>query len=276
MGFLNKLPGSVRKVIKYTHPAISILGDDESREDAKQKLNKAGELANKSAAVVTGTVEKVTDKVIPNKGFMKEELEALKKSGKKYEESIEAISSKANELHKLRMGPGRSLIRQVEDYINSLANTPKNLSDAVNHYQNEYTHFDKTIDVINQTIDDRNKKIGIGAALLMISGPSSWGIGTIALGYWQNKKCLESAKEAIEARKQIEKHISVLSIKKTKIIEHLDLTSQHVLGTEDILISLKESAPDDYKDFSNDQKLEVGSLINHITALSGLLNQRME
>ena len=115
-----------------------------------------------------------------------------------------------------------------------------------------------------------------GNTLLALAGPIGWGIGGIALvgsGFMMNKKCLENANEAIKARKEIEVNAANLKLTKGKISEHFKLTESHIKGIKTLLNELKESAPRDYAMFNNDQKLQVGSLVNHITALSGLLNQ---
>jgi len=291
------------------------------------------------------TIDIATDTLIPNKKFMKDEIEAVKKAGNRYNHQVTSTQKNALALHEVRTGSGRRITKSVEVYINSLANTPKNLNKAVSEYKAEYVSFDYTIEKIAKKVDEVNDSFksvggggtlaGVGVAafapsaamafattfgtastgaaisslsgaaansaalawlgngavvaggggmvagnsLLAMAGPIGWTIGGLALigsGYMMNQKCLENANGAMEARKTIENHAAKLKTTNAKISGHIDLTSKHIMGIKDLLKMLKQNAPPDYRNFTNDQKLQIGSLVNHITALSGLLNQRIE
>jgi hypothetical protein len=290
-------------------------------------------------------IDKATDLLIPNKSFMKEEVKAVKQAGLKYNRHVKGTQSKAIELHELRADSGRKIIKNVEIYINTLANTPKELDTAIAEYVLEYKIFDHTIAEISEQVAETNESfstasgggtlagVGVGAfapsaamafattfgsastgaaisslsgaaatnaalawlgggaaaaggggmaagnSLLAMAGPIGWSIGGIALigsGYMMNKKCLENANEAIAARKNIEKYAVQLEITEANISSHIKVTKQHIGGIKSLLSKLRETAPKDYREFSQDQKIELGALVNHITALAGLLNSAIK
>ena len=54
------------------------------------------------------------------------------------------------------------------------------------------------------------------------------------------------------------------------------LTSEHYHGTESIIDGLEKTAPRDYNQFNAHQKDQLGALINHIHALSKLINKKIQ
>jgi len=294
--------------------------------------------------VVSG-IDLATDTIIPNKSYMKNEIEALKTSAISYNEVVEEVQTYTLQLHELRSSTGRKLIQEVEDYVNTLANTPKSFHKAIDTYKSEYVSFDATVQEMSRKLDDAGFEFGTstgagalagagvaafaptaaiafattfgtastgaaiatlngaaaanaalawlgggalaaggggmaaGNSLLALAGPLGWSIGGIALvgsGYMMNKKCLEGANEAIAARKDIETSSASLQVTREKINKHTELTQEHIDGVQNLLNTLKSEAKNDYREFSDDQKLQAGALINHITALSGLLNTNID
>jgi len=275
MGLLDNVPRPFREVLKYTSPITSFILDEETREEAKETFDSGVRIAKDGVEKARQGLDDVTDKLIPNKAFLKKQINTMKQSEEKYGRLVEAVQKKASELHKVRMVSGRRLIKRVEKYINTLANTPKKLNTAVGQYQVAYKQFDKSVHKLDKAAQNQNDNILLGTALLTLSGAGGFGIASLVLGYRMNKKCLEDANEAVKITKKIETHRAKLKIVKAKIVEHVKLTRQHIKGTNDILSSLKNSAPDNYSNFSKEQKYELGSLVNHITSLSGLLNQKI-
>lgn len=114
-----------------------------------------------------------------------------------------------------------------------------------------------------------------GNAFLALAGPVGWGIaGTMIVGgglfaSFKNKKMAEKADGY--AREMREK-ISILKPKVVKM-EQLDRETVHL--TEAISVTPFNLFPNDYMQFSQDQKKALGALVNNTKALGNLINERI-
>ncbi len=118
--------------------------------------------------------------------------------------------------------------------------------------------------------------IAAGNALLALAGPIGIAIGAagfIGGGLLLTSKNKKIAKQAYDARDRIETSIKSLSVAVVEIGEILDLTRQHIQGTEQTLLSLQAVAPNDYNNYSEAQKQMLGTLINHIQSLTKLMSK---
>ena len=118
-----------------------------------------------------------------------------------------------------------------------------------------------------------------GSALLALAGPVGWGIGAMGiaggtlLARRKNGKIIDQA--------QTEEREVLLETSKLRIVgrsaEELKvLTSEHYQGTEGIVDVLEKTAPRDYSQFNAHQKAQLGALVNHINALSKLINKKIQ
>jgi hypothetical protein len=115
-----------------------------------------------------------------------------------------------------------------------------------------------------------------GNALLALAGPIGWGIGLTALagaGYWARCKNQKIAEEANKETNRILTETSKLKSALFSIGAIHTETMQHSDGAKNQLRHLTETAPKDYKSFNDDQKYEIGALVNNINSLSVLLNK---
>ncbi|WP_368544565.1 hypothetical protein [Enterobacter soli] len=118
-----------------------------------------------------------------------------------------------------------------------------------------------------------------GSALLALAGPVGWGIGAVGiaggtlLARRKNGKIIEQAQaEEREVRSQTSK----LHIVQRSADELKSLTSEHYHGTESIVDVLEKTAPRDFTQFNAGQREQLGALINHINALSKLINKKIQ
>jgi hypothetical protein len=117
-----------------------------------------------------------------------------------------------------------------------------------------------------------------GNALLALAGPVGWAIGGTALvgsTLWARHKNEEIAQKATQEAAKIKAKTATLKAAKEEIAKLLTLTQQHADGVNTRLNFLKIDAPNNYQHFSNQQKLELATLINNIQALSKLLNKKL-
>lgn len=118
-----------------------------------------------------------------------------------------------------------------------------------------------------------------GSALLALAGPVGWGIGAVGiaggtlLARRKNGKIIDQAQtEEREVRSQTSK----LRIVERSAEELKTLTSEHYQGTEGIVDVLEKTAPRDFSQFNANQRDQLGALINHINALSKLINKKIQ
>jgi hypothetical protein len=118
-----------------------------------------------------------------------------------------------------------------------------------------------------------------GNALLAMAGPVGWAIGGASLigagGYswYKNSKIAEEANEKTE---EVHEQTLVLSRAQEEISDLIALTREHENGVRDQLKQLRSAAPENYDAFTEDDKRELGALINNVNALAELLNRRIE
>lgn len=118
-----------------------------------------------------------------------------------------------------------------------------------------------------------------GSTLLALAGPVGWGIGAVGiaggtlLARRKNGKIIDQAKTE---EREILSQTSKLRILERSTDELKVLTSEHYYGTEGIMDVLEKTAPRDYSQFNAHQKAQLGALINHINALSKLINKKIQ
>lgn len=114
-----------------------------------------------------------------------------------------------------------------------------------------------------------------GNALLALAGPIGWGIAGLALvggGAFASHKNKKAAEEADRLCKEVAEKNSLLKVMVEKLRRLLTSTKELKAG-----LGLAEFNlfPNDYLEFSDDQKLRLASLINNTKALGKLINERV-
>lgn len=118
-----------------------------------------------------------------------------------------------------------------------------------------------------------------GSALLALAGPIGWGIGGAAIiggGLYARSKNKKIAEEALEHRSKIEASTRTLNVAKDWVGRMIGSTQQHANGMAELLGVLMRTEPSNYLLFNAGQKEMLGALINHMNALSKLLNKEPE
>ena len=81
-----------------------------------------------------------------NKHLKKEAIEKLEKAIEVYDSNVIAVQEKAEELFNLRQKSGVDVIKPVQDYINQLANSPKEFDKSFSAYKVEFKEFNNLIE----------------------------------------------------------------------------------------------------------------------------------
>lgn len=103
-----------------------------------------------------------------------EALDNLRKACYEYNEERELIMYHTEELFKEKE-ESRDLLKEIEKFINNLANTPKTLIDELAAIKNEYQTFDKEV----QKFEIEAKKIDIGNNISAAAAAAGVGVATM-------------------------------------------------------------------------------------------------
>lgn len=117
-----------------------------------------------------------------------------------------------------------------------------------------------------------------GNALLALAGPIGWGIGGATLVgsvLWTQHKNKEIGEKVYQEAAKVKGETAKLNKIKEEVVKLFNLTKQHAEGVVKSLSFLKEQSPSDYRQFNQEQKKELASLINNIQSLSKLLNRKI-
>jgi hypothetical protein len=111
-----------------------------------------------------------------NIGYKKEALAGLKRAAEDYKEVYDSAINSATQLHSLRL-ESVEIIKMIENFVNTLANTPKEFQTLISEITINRQHFET--EVHNLEIESKNaEKIGGGVAGAGVAA----GIGVAALG----------------------------------------------------------------------------------------------
>ena len=198
----------------------------------------------------------------------------------------------------------------VEDYLNLIASSPEELDKSVAEFRIEADRFSVTVRHF-ETEAARSSKIGSaagaagamagvgvaalgpsaamtiatggsgsagGSALLALAGPVGWGVGGAALvgsGLYLNSRNKRFAREATEQRIKVEKEVRSLRTALEEVERISKRTEDQITGCLDELAWLRGHAGSNYQRFSQAQKERLAALIDHVRALSELLNKEV-
>lgn len=115
-----------------------------------------------------------------------------------------------------------------------------------------------------------------GNALLALAGPVGWAIGGGALigsGIFASSKNKKIAEEAYNKALEVEEMTRKFKRTNTEIQEIHSLTVEHGKGINKIYEKLKKTSKTDFNLFNDDEKFELGSLVNNTKSFAKLLNR---
>ena len=105
-----------------------------------------------------------------NGDMKKEAISALKDAQKKHEAEAIYVGSASTKLFNLRKSSSEQVIGQVEEYVNGLANSPKEFDKTFAEYRAEFSVFDEIVTVIEEEAAKTNTQAGAGAAAGVAAG----------------------------------------------------------------------------------------------------------
>lgn len=118
-----------------------------------------------------------------------------------------------------------------------------------------------------------------GSTLLGLAGPVEWTIagvmlaGSVDSGIYASRKNKQTVNEVLEELENIEKVIRKINKKNHEVKALIKTTEKQIKGVNEIHSTLNGN---DYKRFSNDDKLRAGLLVNSTLTLSQLVNKELK
>ena len=104
-----------------------------------------------------------------NGDLKRKALERLEAVNKKHQDIAAKVTQEASDLYETRKATAQQTIRTCEDYINTLANSPKEFNKSVSEFKVNYAKFTKVVEQFNIDADRAN-----------IKGASVAGAGVVA------------------------------------------------------------------------------------------------
>ena len=105
-----------------------------------------------------------------NNSFKKTEIDNLRKEQDKREKNAEEVSIKSIALYEIRRSSAEILISDVENYINSLANSPKSFDKSISEYKVSYSSFNKIVQELERKSINVDIQAGTGAGASVAAG----------------------------------------------------------------------------------------------------------
>ena len=118
-----------------------------------------------------------------------------------------------------------------------------------------------------------------GNALLGLMGPIGWGIGAVGMGlgiFTISSKNKKIAMQATDASFEFKDAINKIEKGRRNIFNLLKITEKMNNEVFMILKNISSNGIIDYTSFSDDEKIELKSLINSLKSLSILINKRLD
>ncbi len=105
-----------------------------------------------------------------NGDLKKSALQNLEDAHNAYQKVMSAVTEDMVKLHKLRQESSEMVIGDVENYVNTLANTPKEFDRTFSEFRVEYKTFHRILDQLKQEAEKVNLKAGGSAAAGVATG----------------------------------------------------------------------------------------------------------
>ncbi len=121
--------------------------------------------------------------------------------------------------------------------------------------------------------------ISAGSALLALAGPVGWTIagvmlaGSVGSGLYASHKNKETANKLIAERENLEKIIRRFNNMNSEVNALVETTNNQITGVSKAEKALIGS---DYSQFSKDEKLQAGLLVNSTLTLAQLINKELK
>ncbi len=111
-----------------------------------------------------------------NGDLKRKALERLEAVNKKHQDIAAKVTQEASDLYETRKATAQQTIRTCEDYINTLANSPKEFNKSVSEFKVNYAKFTKVVEQFNIDADRANIKGAsvAGAGVLAGAGAAAF------------------------------------------------------------------------------------------------------
>lgn len=105
-----------------------------------------------------------------NRDLKKSAIQNLQKASERYQEIAEIVQQDSINLYQLRYTKAHQIIGNIESYVNSLANSPKEFDRSVDTFRIEYKTFSDTVEELTQQAKSIEIKTGTSTATGVATG----------------------------------------------------------------------------------------------------------
>ena len=118
-----------------------------------------------------------------------------------------------------------------------------------------------------------------GSAFLALAGPVGWTIagvmlaGSVGSGLYASHKNKETANKLIVERENLEKIIRKFNTMNSEVKALVETTNTQITG---VIKAEKDLIGSDYSQFSKDEKIQAGLLVNSTLTLAQLINKELK
>ena len=211
--------------------------------------------------------------------------EELKATEQDFNNSCTTLQNTCANLNKIREDSSAVIIPIVEAYINTLANSPKELDNSftsLNHelkvyQQTKNNYYNSQIKKTSTSTEHIPETILATAPIIGMMTDSflSCGVVTAISAYYkrdQNEQSIEENKNTII---KFKKDIVQIEIKIKLTNEKIEETTKFRRKILQLVTDLQNNAPKNYLEFNQHQEKELTALINNVHSFSKSLNTRV-
>ncbi len=103
-----------------------------------------------------------------NHGLQEKARAKMESADKEYQIVATDVTKKAAELYEKRKATAKQTIQACEEYVNTLANSPKEFDKAVSEFKVEFAKFTEVIEKINNEADEAALASALGQAVIPV------------------------------------------------------------------------------------------------------------
>lgn len=279
-----------------------------------------------------------------NKELAEKAIQALKSAVDEYNEAQPLLTKAATQLHQLRAETSLVVISEVEEFISSIADHPKQFDKTFSTFRHNFENFNGAANEVKQQLQDATIKSGAavgagvaggaataalaptaamaiattfgtastgtaiaslsgaaatnaalawlgggaiaaggggmasGGALLALAGPVGWGIAGVAVAggaFFYSSKNKEAAEKASDKALKVKGGTNVLKLSRSFVDKLTKMTKLQADGVRELLSKANGNLPRSYLEFSAEDLALVGAVVNHVNALSELLQRNV-
>lgn len=292
-----KLAGDAGKMTAAVAGSVA-----QSAAVASGEVSKAADSMAKGTVSIAKNVKDSADKVdLFNSKLRAKAVEDYNNAVERYENVADDLAKSTQALYDLRK-IAIVHVKYVEQHINQLANTPKEFAVELHKINTEVTTFENKEDEIKEAEKQAKAAEGgsgagatlsaLGIAVATMGPTAAMGVATtfgvastgtaisalsgaaaIGSGIYANHKNKETADKLLLERQNVEVLIRKFNVKNAEVAALTEATQTQIDGVQRANAAVTGA---DYSQFSHEEKMQAGLLVNMTLTLAQMINKELE